>query len=1117
VTSFLAVLFNVMMSFKFRHLCGLLQSLDDNRIKKKATSARGKNADIPIINSWFNKHVARIPRHGAAAVAFLSCLFPERRADRAYNIQEKRLEKIIGRILMLGTSRLTHLSSWRTPNGADFAQTVQNVMSEAEFPRPGPEHEVTLEEIDVLFDRIAAVYSGSSPELRIRITDPIAAHEALASLFCRLQSNEAKWLIRMFLKRYTPVELPERLIMRQFHFLLPEILSLQNCLTAATRCLDELSISRLCRRPQHEEHERAIRLEAAPYLKPQVGTMIQRSSYYKARSIKHCCDMVSRRRISVERKYDGEYCQVHIDISKGKECIKIFSKSGKDSTADRVRLHGAIANALKLGKKDCTVKKQCILEGELLIWHEKEQRILPFEKIRKHVTRNGRFLGNNQDSPRDLNEKVMIMFYDLLLYDDLVCVNESLEQRRSRLRSLVRRVQGQAELGYREKINFASSDAKSMIRRAFAKGISRGWEGFVLKGCDDPYFSLAGSPPCIKLKKDYITGLGDMADLAVIGGRREARDEQALNIGRLSWTTFHLGCLDNRDEVHRFSAKPRFRFVGVVSHANKTLSPDRTRLLNDLGEFERLPYASCRAEMEVISDQNIDPPTELFKNPFVVEVVGGGFERPANVTYHCLRFPRITKIHEDRSWSDIMSFDQLQELANNELTMAANEDSQADREWIEKLIGADPRPRSVPENSVNSSACRDSDSDITVSATLSGRRSPISPLLVRIETQEMAEQERDERDLLSSVEQSSNLSPAIATTSLKRKSERQEQITTANTSPKRLRLSGQHTITDVSNGSGYETSQVLLHRPQPRRPLLEIQNPSGTPDSSSIASQSVPELSSDRRQYNPKQRFSPLSKAKGTPAVSTLQGEIPTSLPSTKGGTTIAQSPLSTPPTSSADEGQNGSTGNMAHGGSKNPIVLPPRQVREQQNLRVAGPHGSPRDEQQRKSVLSVGILQGSSSMIFLCPAIARRISTEQHDFTSNFATVKASFTFSREVFLERVRRTLNMSHIAIIHVTSTRKTGHEVAAFHRCISRQLRDDRLMGEGNLLFFDWKFLHHLGSNELSISTYKPHFGGCLAWKSGSDACGKRSWELRDIWNWKDVMDLVECMYEQSSTA
>jgi DNA ligase 4 len=46
--------------------------------------------------------------------------------------------------------------------------------------------------------------------------------------------------------------------------------------------------------------------------------------------------------MSAERKYDGEYCQVHIDLGENKSCIKIFSKSGKDSTNDRIGLHGAL-------------------------------------------------------------------------------------------------------------------------------------------------------------------------------------------------------------------------------------------------------------------------------------------------------------------------------------------------------------------------------------------------------------------------------------------------------------------------------------------------------------------------------------------------------------------------------------------------------------------------------------------------------------------------------------------------------------------------------------------------------------------------------------------------------
>jgi hypothetical protein len=46
----------------------------------------------------------------------------------------------------------------------------------------------------------------------------------------------------------------------------------------------------------------------------------------------------------------------------------------------------------------------------------------------------------------------------------------------------------------------------------------------VLKGYKDPFFSL-NSTRFIKLKKDYIIELGDIANLAIISGRRDVMDE----------------------------------------------------------------------------------------------------------------------------------------------------------------------------------------------------------------------------------------------------------------------------------------------------------------------------------------------------------------------------------------------------------------------------------------------------------------------------------------------------------------------------------------------------------------------------------------------------------------
>ena len=62
---------------------------------------------------------SKIPRKGPEAVAFLSCLFPERRADRVYGLQERRLEGILKGGLGLGATGMKELLRWRDEDGPD--------------------------------------------------------------------------------------------------------------------------------------------------------------------------------------------------------------------------------------------------------------------------------------------------------------------------------------------------------------------------------------------------------------------------------------------------------------------------------------------------------------------------------------------------------------------------------------------------------------------------------------------------------------------------------------------------------------------------------------------------------------------------------------------------------------------------------------------------------------------------------------------------------------------------------------------------------------------------------------------------------------------------------------
>jgi DNA ligase-4 len=82
----------------------------------------------------------------------------------------------------------------------------------------------------------------------------------------------------------------------------------------------------------------------------QVGVMTSQPAHGKARKIECYCRMAYTRRMNVERKYDGEYCQIHIDLSKDRDFITLFSKSGKDSTKDRIDLYDVPRDSLWLGR-----------------------------------------------------------------------------------------------------------------------------------------------------------------------------------------------------------------------------------------------------------------------------------------------------------------------------------------------------------------------------------------------------------------------------------------------------------------------------------------------------------------------------------------------------------------------------------------------------------------------------------------------------------------------------------------------------------------------------------------------------------------------------------------------
>lgn len=205
-------------------------------------------------------------------------------------------------------------------------------------------------------------------------------------------------MIRMIAKSYSPVNIPGMLAMSKFHFLLPDLLRFRDSISAAVQLLGAPPMQHMPAQPTVDNCGE-LREIALQELMPHVGVMVARGDYEKARSSAHCCQLAGSRQMSVERKYDGEYCQVHIRLGTSGADIQIFSKNGRDSTRDRAGIHQAVRESLRIGQKGCRIKNQCILEGELLVWNNEAGSIEPFHKIRRHVQRAGRYIGTARDSP----------------------------------------------------------------------------------------------------------------------------------------------------------------------------------------------------------------------------------------------------------------------------------------------------------------------------------------------------------------------------------------------------------------------------------------------------------------------------------------------------------------------------------------------------------------------------------------------------------------------------------------------------------------------------------------------------------------------------------------------
>ncbi|KAK4040902.1 hypothetical protein C8A01DRAFT_35074 [Parachaetomium inaequale] len=235
------------------------------------------------------------------------------------------------------------------------------------------------------------------------------------------------------------------------------------------------------------------------------------------KAITEVLDRFENQTFTCEYKYDGERAQIHYvakdtdeELSQstmsatkevGKGVAAIFSRNSEDLS----KKYPDILAKLPTWVKEDT--KSFVLDCESVAWDVQEKKVLPFQQL---MTRKKKDV-----KVEDVKVKVCVFAFDLLYLNGEAVVEKSLRERRELLHKAFQPVEGE--------FSFATSmDGQELdeIQTFLDESVKASCEGLMVKmldGEESGYEPSKRSRNWLKIKKDYLSGIGDSLDLVVLG------------------------------------------------------------------------------------------------------------------------------------------------------------------------------------------------------------------------------------------------------------------------------------------------------------------------------------------------------------------------------------------------------------------------------------------------------------------------------------------------------------------------------------------------------------------------------------------------------------------------
>jgi DNA ligase-1 len=370
-------------------------------------------------------------------------------------------------------------------------------------------------------------------------------------------------------------------------------------------------------------------------------------------SIQEVLKRLNGLRFTCEYKYDGERAQVHL-LPNGK--TRVFSRNLLDTSEKYPEVPLFV-------KEACKNVTSFVLDSEVVAFNTKTGQLVPFQIL---STRK-----KTEESAESAKVQVIVEAFDLMYLNGESLLQKTLTERRKLMHEHFEAVPG--KFRFAEFLDAEENGDTTIIEDFLENAVKNQCEGLMVKTLDVNaiYEPSRRSLNWLKLKKDYLQGLGDSIDLVPIGAYYGRGKRTGV------YGAYLLACYDADNEEFQSVCKIGTGFSdedlkSLADTLNKHTIPTKS------SQFQVSDQLECDVWFDSVQVWEVKA-ADLSKSSAHRGALGKTGEEGRGIG---LRFPRFERLRDDKRPENATSSEQILEMYYAQDSILVGEDDELDDDGI---------------------------------------------------------------------------------------------------------------------------------------------------------------------------------------------------------------------------------------------------------------------------------------------------------------------------------------------------------------------------------------------------------------------------------------------------